>query len=497
MPELRRLGELLAGLADPGSAASLPIEGLSLDSRRVQPGDLFLACAGTRAHGLEHVGEAIDRGAVAVAWEPVRGRSFDDSAGVAAVAVEQLAQRVGLIADRFYGHPSGAMTVVGVTGTDGKTSVSQLLAQALDQDVAPCGLIGTLGYGRPGELTVSAHTTPDPVSLQRIIAALRAERCRWLSMEVSSHALDQGRVNGVAFDLGIFTNLSREHLDYHRTMEAYAAAKRRLLEWPGLDCAIVNLDDPYGRDFARQLGASVPVLGYGLIAGRVEGVERVAAGDTRFGPWGVWARVSTPWGEGELESPLIGRFNLYNLLAVLAALLRIGVDLPEALLRLRTLEAVPGRMQAIGGGEGPLVIVDYAHTPAALAQALEAVREHCAGRLICVFGCGGERDRGKRPLMAAAVERLADRCIITDDNPRGEDAAGIVADMLAGLEEPERARVEHDRAAAIALALSEAGPGDAVLIAGKGHETVQLIGTQARPFDDLAVARALLQEAAS
>jgi UDP-N-acetylmuramoyl-L-alanyl-D-glutamate--2,6-diaminopimelate ligase len=485
-PPVPRLGELLAGIADAGAAANLPVEGLATDSRRLNPGEVFLACQGRSYHALDHLDEALSRGASAVLWEPSPAWvEFPKSAAVVNVPVSALSQCLGPIASRYYDNPAQSMTVVGITGTDGKTSVSQLLAQALDQEAAPCGVIGTLGCGRPGALIPGLHTTPDALTLQRTLAELRDAGARWISMEVSSHALDQGRVNGTAIDYAVLTNLSRDHLDYHGDMQSYAQAKRRLFEVPGLDTAILNIDDAFGRELVAQLRAQTRVLGYGLGDAAGLDCEAVLADRLEPGPRGLRARVRTPWGSGELESRLLGRFNLQNLLAVLTTLLAIGIELTEALLRLRELHAVPGRMEVVPADPGsPLAVVDYAHTPAALTQVLEALREHCAGRLWCVFGCGGDRDRGKRALMADAAERLSDRIVVTDDNPRTEDPERIVQDILAGLGRPEQARVERDRGRAISLALGEAGPEDVVLIAGKGHEEVQIVGTECRPFSD-------------
>jgi len=483
------LGPLLRDLAQvPPAAAALPVTGLALDSRRVARGDLFLACAGTRQHGLTHAEQAVARGAVAVAWERSRGQAEPSSDRVPYIAVDRLTHKLGVVADRFYGHPSREMGVMGVTGTDGKTSVTQFLAQALDQPDARCGVIGTLGYGLHGELEPGTHTTPDAITLQREIAAIRQAGARWLAMEVSSHALDQGRVNGVAFDYALFTNLSRDHLDYHGSMAAYGAAKQRLFGWAGLDYAIINLDDAFGRELSAAVPGGVRQLGYSLTPDATREVDCVAVRHLDLHAGGFTAQVVTPWGEGELEAAVLGHFNVHNLLAVLATLLAIGVELPDALLRLRRICPVAGRMQLLGGGARPQVVVDYAHTPGALEQVLGAAREHAAGRLICVFGCGGDRDVGKRPLMAAVAERLADQVIVTDDNPRHEDPARIVADIVAGFENPGAAHIEHDRETAIRQAIETATQDDLVVIAGKGHETCQLVGDTAIPFSDVDVA---------
>ncbi len=493
------LGALLRGIGEvPETARKLPVRGLALDSRRVASGDLFLACAGTREHGLAHAQAAIERGAVAVVWERGPGaRPAPATGSVPFIAVDRLSHKIGVMADRYYAQPSRAMGVMGVTGTDGKTSVTQFLAQALDQGGARCGVIGTLGYGVYGELKQGAHTTPDAITLQQEIATIREAGARWLAMEVSSHALDQGRVNGVAFDYGIFTNLGRDHLDYHGTMEAYGAAKQRLFTWPGLDYAIVNLDDAFGRQLVDAVPAGTQVLGYSLAHDAARSVDCVAVKSLHLHGGGFEARVTTPWGEGDIEAPVLGRFNVQNLLAVLATLLAIGVELPDALLRLRQVRPVPGRMQLLGGGARPQVVIDYAHTPGALEHVLDAARGHVQGRLICVFGCGGDRDAGKRPLMAAAAERLADRVIVTDDNPRTEDPERIVADIVQGFEHPAAVLVEHDRETAIRRALEEASPQDLVVIAGKGHETCQVIGTESLPFSDVDVAGHWLERGAA
>lgn len=491
------LGELLAGIADAGEAALVPVSGLATDSRTVRQGDVFLACQGGAQHGLAHLDEALRCGAIAVVWERTESvQSVPEGLAVPAVGIGGLSQCVGPIASRYFGDPSRAMTIIGVTGTDGKTSVSQLLAQALDQDEAPCGVIGTLGMGRLGALSPASHTTPDALTLQHTLAAFRDQGTRWVSMEVSSHALAQGRVNGVAFDYAIFTNLSRDHLDYHGDMHAYAQAKRRLFEVPSLDTAILNVDDPYGRELSAQLQGHRRVFGYTLAEDSGVDCEVVRADRVVLDRDGIRARVRTPWGLGELETRLLGRFNLQNLLATLTTMLAIGVDLAEALVRLRQLRAVPGRMEVLGGDGAPLIIVDYAHTPAALAHVLAALREHCVGRLWCVFGCGGERDRGKRPLMAAIVEQHADRIIVTDDNPRNEDADAIIADILGGFERPAQVRVERDRAEAIALATRQAEADDVVLVAGKGHETEQIVGGERHPFSDRRQVERILQEGA-
>ena len=483
------LPDLLAGLTE-DPVPALGVTGVAADSRRVRAGDLFAACSGQRQHGLAHLAEASRKGAAAVAWEP-DGVVAEPEAAVPLIRVPGLGRKLGRIADRFYGQPSRAMTVIGVTGTDGKTSVTQFLAQALDQEDLRCGVVGTLGWGLADALQPASHTTPDAVGLQAALHELRRRRARWVAMEVSSHALDQGRVAGVAFDIAVLTNLSRDHLDYHGDEASYARAKQRLFQVPGLEYAVVNLDDAFGRQLARE-ARDHAVLGYGLSPRPDAEAPAVWGEHLRFQERGLRLQVQTPWGRGELAAGVLGRFNAANLLAVLGVLLALGVGLEDALERLRHVRTIPGRMEAFGGGASPLVVVDYAHTAAALAHALQAVRHHCGGRLWCVFGCGGERDPGKRPLMGAAAEHYADRLIITDDNPRGEAPEAVVRAILDGLQRPERAEVCHDRGEAIARAVARAQAGDAVLVAGKGHEQVQWIGDEGRAYSDREVVRDLV-----
>jgi UDP-N-acetylmuramoyl-L-alanyl-D-glutamate--2,6-diaminopimelate ligase len=407
--------------------------------------------------------------------------------------IENLREHVGEIAARFFDRPSGALHVIGVTGTNGKTSIVQLLASALQTLGARAATIGTLGAGLVGAIQPGERTTPDAVSVQALLAQFRDAAATHLAMEVSSHALEQGRVNAIEFEVAVFTNLTRDHLDYHGTMENYGAAKRKLFAWPDLRAAVINVDDAFGRELMAQLPNHVQGLPYAVDAADAS----IRAREVRSSGAGLRFQLSTPWGGGEVASPLLGRFNVYNLLAVAGCLGTLGYTFAQIQEALAGLQSVAGRMNRLSGGAGaPLVVIDYAHTPDALEQALSSLRAHCAGRLICVFGCGGERDQGKRPQMGAIAERLADRVIVTDDNPRGEDGDVIVAQIVAGLTHRERADVQRDRAEAIALALREARGGDVVLIAGKGHEPYQEIGGKKFPFDDLAVARRALESIA-
>jgi UDP-N-acetylmuramoyl-L-alanyl-D-glutamate--2,6-diaminopimelate ligase len=476
------LDELLAGVA---SAPRLPITGLTLDSRAVAPGNAFVALAGTRAHGLDHADEAIARGAQAVLWDPAERRDAAGAgAGAAFVAVPGLRERLGAIADRFYGMPSSRLTVAGVTGTNGKTTCAWLLASAVERLGRRGAYLGTLGSGFPPAVAAASLTTPDVISLHRELRALVDAGATHVAIEVSSHALDQRRVDGVRMRVAAFCNLSRDHLDYHGTMERYEAAKQRLFRLPGLEHAVINVGDPAGARLAAALPpgvelTAVAVGGEAPVAPRFIHVRRVTATEG-----GLELEIAGHFGTRRLRSRLIGGFNAENLAVTLAALTAWQFDVDEALAALADCTAPPGRMEGYRLPGGALAIVDYAHTPDALVKALAAVRAHARGRVLVVFGCGGERDPGKRPLMGETAERLADRVIVTDDNPRSEDGDVIVAMILRGMRRPGEAMVERDRGRAIRAALAEAGPGDAVLIAGKGHEDYQLAGGERRRFSD-------------
>jgi len=517
---VRRLRELLRDLVAVPAADDRALRGLGLDSRAVAPGDLFLALPGMVADGREFIGDAVASGAAAVVYEAGDGFALR-AAPVPAFAVGDLRRHIGTIADRFHGAPSRALIVIGVTGTNGKTTCTQLLAQALGMgriseptpplppgegrgeggskgeedmpqpapDAYRCAVIGTLGYGFPGALNAAIHTTPDAVTVHRLLKEFLDRRATHVAMEVSSHALDQGRVNKVAFQVAVFTNLTRDHLDYHGDMDAYGASKAGLFEAPDLKYAVINRDDDFGRGLLARIGGRVRTLSYGLEGGDVR------AREVRLTHEGLWLRVDTPAGACELASPLYGRFNAYNLLAVLATLLALGMDARQAAQRLSRARPVPGRVERFGGARGlPLVVVDYAHTPDALEKILLALREHAAGKLWCVFGCGGDRDRGKRPEMGRIAERLADVVVLTDDNPRHEPPERIIADIRAGM--LGAARVIRGRRAAIAAALAEAGAADIVLVAGKGHEDYQQIGDERVPYSDRDAVLGLLGEAA-
>ena len=497
-----RLSTVLQGLIAVPGALDVEIHGVCADSRHVQAGDLFLACAGARAHGLDFSAQVLQAGAVAIVYEPPAAAhpALAAAASVPLLALPGLHEQLGLIAARYYQQPSQALDVIGITGTNGKTSCSQFIAQALDQAGARCGIIGTLGYGLYGELTAGERTTPDAVEVQHLLADMLMHGARYVAMEVSSHALDQGRVNGVNFQIAVWTNLTRDHLDYHGDMAAYAKAKQRLFMAPGLRHAVINLDDDYGRELLAAIPVGVQIIGYTLNTTTVQhiapGTQHVVAGsDLRLTDTGIDLHVQSPWGAGRLRAGLLGRFNASNLLAALTTLLALGVPFDSAVQRLEHVSTVPGRMERFGGDRQPLVVVDYAHTPDALEQALRALRGHCHGKLWCIFGCGGERDTGKRPLMGEVAEQNADRVVVTDDNPRGEDPIQIVADIMTGMRNPDAAYLRRDRVQAIAFAIEQSRPGDVILVAGKGHEDYQLIGTRRIPYSDrLSVATLLRRE---
>lgn len=481
------LSRLLPDLVLDGREA-LPVTGLVMDSRALRPGDAFVAIAGFGAHGLGFVEQARAAGAAAILFEPPA--PADLPAPADAIAVPGLRARLGAMADRFHGAPSRAMTMVGVTGTNGKTSTVQLLAQAWQLLGVRSGSIGTLGAGLQGNVRPTGFTTPLVLQMHALLGELRDQGAQAVAMEVSSHALDQGRVDAVHFDVAVFTNLTRDHLDYHGNMDAYGAAKARLFHRPGLRASVVNVDDAFGRELFARLPASQQAIG---VSSRGAPQAHVRAGDIELDGRGIAFQLQAGTFRAAVHSPLLGRFNVDNLLAVAGVLHALGHPLADIARVLGQLQPIHGRMNRLGGRPGqPTVVVDYAHTPDALEQALGDLRAHVVGALTCVFGCGGERDAGKRPQMAAIAERLADRLVVTDDNPRGEAGDRIVADILAGLTDATRATVQRDRARAIGMAIDAAGEGDVVLIAGKGHEPYQDIGGVRHAFDDTAVAAAVL-----
>lgn len=461
------------------------------DSRKVQEGDVFVAARGEHVDGRMFIPQAITRGASCVLWDS-DGFAWNDEWRVPNVAIPHLRARLGSLVATLLGDPSAHMHVVGVTGTNGKTSISQWYAQAMNGLGHRTGVMGTVGHGFPGALQPSTHTTPDAMTTQQCLAQLQAQGASHVAMEVSSHGLDQYRVHGVHFAVAVLSNLTRDHLDYHKTMAHYRAAKTKLFQWPGLQTAVLNLDDEFGQDLAQSLSDKpVQVLTYG-VQESYPVAPTLWAKSWHVSANGLQAEVQTPAGCLTLRSPMLGRFNLSNLLAVLAAMLASGVEAQAAMDALAQVTAAPGRMQRVPAKAGPLVIVDYAHTPDALDQVLQTLRECMQGRgaLWCVFGCGGDRDAGKRPLMGQAAERWAHHLCLTTDNPRTENPLSIIRDIQHGLRRP--ARVEPDRAEAIKQTILQAGADDVVLVAGKGHEDYQEIMGRRLPFSDLSVAESAL-----
>jgi UDP-N-acetylmuramoyl-L-alanyl-D-glutamate--2,6-diaminopimelate ligase len=471
--------ELFADLAAQGAM----IERLSSDSRRCAPGVAFFAYRGEKADGRRHIGDALRRGASAVVWEKDASFSWQEAWRVPNAGVEALKQRASELAATFYGRPSERLWTCGVTGTNGKTSCSQWLAALLGRSGTKAGVIGTLGSGYPGRLGDAGNTTPDALELQERLAHFLRDGAGAVAMEVSSHGLAQGRADGVRFACALFTNLSHDHLDYHGSMQAYAAAKARLFEMPGLGAAVLNLDDPLGRELAvRTRRRGVKTIGYALDA-EPTGVDEYLRlrGDT----------LESSWGRSPLVVNAVGRFNLANALGVLGCLLANGLPFADAVALLAELPSVPGRMQKVA--EHPLVVVDYAHTPDALEKVLGALRpvaQARGGRLVAVFGAGGDRDPTKRRPMGEVAARLADRVVLTSDNPRGEDPDAIIAAIAAGV--PRGRAIEPDRGRAIAAAIGAAADADVVLIAGKGHEDYQEVRGARLPFSDEAAARQAL-----
>lgn len=492
------LDRLLAGIVDCPEVPALPVAGLCHDSRGMQPGQLFCALAGTRAHGMAHAAEAVAAGAVAILYDPDqggRGLAWGVDA-VPCLPVEFLDQRLGYLASRFYGEPSRHLDTIAITGTNGKTSCSHFLAHALSV-AQPAAVIGTLGWGAPGALHATRHTTPDAIEIHALLSRLRKEGVGIVAMEASSHGLSQGRLNGVHFRGGLFTNLSRDHLDYHGNMEAYLEAKLRLVEWPELGYLAFNLDDTSAEAIQARTPASVRKIGFSTSQGKaisdgeceVLTVEDVHHGRTGLSFLACFGGMSAP-----VSAPVFGDYNLENLLGTLAVLLGRGLPLDEAVRLLAHVRPVPGRMECFDDTEGPAVVVDYAHTPDALEKTLAGLRRHCTGSLWVVFGCGGDRDRGKRPQMGAIAARGADRVIITDDNPRYEDGDAIVGEILAGVTEDEaQVAVMRDRRLAIQAAIEQAGTDDWVLVAGKGHEHYQDIAGEKLLFSDRAVVEECLR----
>ena len=466
------------------------VHGLSADSRCVRPGDAFIALAGSRGGAWAHVDDAVANGAVAILLEDAGGGAPREYSGAVLVPVAGLADCLAGLADYFYGHPSADLTVIGVTGTNGKTSVTGFIAAILEAGGIPAATMGTLGYAFRESREAASHTTPDVVRVHGLLARFLAQGAQAVVMEVSSHALVQGRVDRVRFDTGVFTNLSPEHLDYHADMATYGAAKARLFMDHEPEVAVINADDGFGRQLPGQLPAETRLWRYGATAERLECRIR----DARPASDGMAATLDTRLGRLSLQTRLMGHFNIENMAAASATALALGIPPGVIETTAAAVEAPAGRLEPHTATSGLKLVIDYAHTAAALEHALAALRPHAGGALWCVFGCGGNRDQSKRPAMGEVAERLADHVILTDDNPRDESAEAIVEDILSGMAGAVDVRVIHDREQAITTAFREADAADLVLIAGKGHETTQERGGVRTAFSDVGVVRRLIGE---
>jgi UDP-N-acetylmuramoyl-L-alanyl-D-glutamate--2,6-diaminopimelate ligase len=502
---MNNLGQLLdrcVPLALPPAAAKVQITDMTQDSREVRAGSLFVALRGATHHGVEFVPQALEQGAAAILWEPGEGIEAPRvPANIACVAVPDLAARAGQIADRFFGEPSAKQRICAFTGTNGKTTCAYLLAQCMARLGVDAAYIGTLGWGRIGALRTLAHTTPDAISMHRLLAQLLADGIKDVAIEVSSHALDQHRIAGIRLHTAAFTNLTHDHLDYHHTMSAYGEAKARLFAFPELRQFVINVGDDFGRHLAERLRDDTRLtaawIDEGVATDAWSRARHLHARRVNCEQRGLSVEFGGTFGSVAVHTRLIGRFNAENLAIVLGCLFSLGVGAPQAAAALDACEPPPGRMEIVpSDGDGkPLAVVDYAHTPDALAKALGALREHCAGELWCVFGCGGDRDPAKRPMMGVVADTLADRIIITDDNPRSENPQAITRQIAAAITR-HSAQIIGDRGLAIAAALRAAGAADVVLIAGKGHEDYQIYGTTRRSFSDRNEAMRYLRDAA-
>lgn len=486
----------LTVLPDPiPQAVNVTVSGIQMDSRLLKKGDLFLACFGRNHDARDFIDEAIQLGVVAVLAES--GGEWQGTriiGDVAVIAIDNLVAKLSEIAARFYSHPSRKLSVIGITGTNGKTSCSQFIAQVLTATGYSCGTIGTLGYGIYGELKETELTTPDPVFTQMTLAEMVQQGIDPVVLEVSSVGLHQKRVQAVKFDTAIFTNLTRDHLDYHESMEAYGDSKKKLFTTAGLNNAIVNLDDPYALSIINAIAPGVEISTFSI----KNSAATVYAEQLSLSRQGFEARIVTPLGVGNIKGKLIGYFNISNLLAVITALIsymprRKKIELDQLCELISGLNPVNGRMEIIGDHEQITVVVDYAHTPDGLRSALQGLRDHFSENIWCVFGCGGNRDKGKRPIMGEIAENFADKLIIADDNPRNEKGDEIVQHILSGMSRPDLVTVQRDRAKAISYAIGNAEPGDVVLVAGKGHEIYQDVGGNKLIFSDANQVRLALQ----
>ena len=501
------LDYLLEGFIDDAlieQCRDITINAIVQDNRKARSGNLFIAHQGFNTHGLLYAQDAVAKGVSVILWDGDLGFNNDKrneildsiSNKVLCIQCHDLKSKVSDIASRYYEQPSLSLNVIGVTGTDGKTSIAHFLAQCLDAYDVHCGVLGTLGNGFINDLHSTGLTTVDALSVQKTLAEIQQAGARHVVMEVSSHGLDQGRVNGVAFTTAVFSNMASDHLDYHGTQDNYVAAKKRLFYTPGLGSAVINLDDEFGRALAKEVRDHVCVWGYSLEKdiSAYKDCADYFINATEIKPFerGCHLSVSTPEGDGSFDIPLLGRFNVSNALAVLSTLLVSQFSLEKAIKSLAAIHSVDGRVEIIAEDDKPVVVVDYAHTEQGLSAVCQSMRDHFSGDVWCVFGCGGDRDRSKRPLMAKVAEKYADKIIVTTDNPRHEDPQSIIDEVLTGFSSLDNVEAVLDRRQAIDIAISNAQPGDVVLLAGKGHETSQIVGDVHIAFDDRRVARELL-----
>jgi UDP-N-acetylmuramoyl-L-alanyl-D-glutamate--2,6-diaminopimelate ligase len=470
-----------------------PLKEMVLDSRIAAAGDLFVAVVGHKTDGRHYIPQAIAQGVTAIIAE-ADGEAQDKEVrllhSVPIVYLSQLNQKLSQLADSFYQHPSEKLQLIGVTGTNGKTTTSQLLAQWAQLLDKTASVMGTVGNGLLGHVVAVENTTGSAIDVQHTLSDLVDDGANFCAMEVSSHGLVQHRVSAVHFAAAVFTNLSRDHLDYHGDMHSYEAAKWQLFSRHCVDAAVINADDAVGVQWLQRLPQAVAVSMTNDIHGKY--AEWLYATQVDYHDNGAAVNFSSSWGQGKIESRLMGAFNVSNLLLALATLLKLGYSLEKLVATSSQLTPVCGRMEVFTHPQRPTVVVDYAHTPDALEKALQAARLHCKGQLWCLFGCGGDRDKGKRPLMAVAAQTFADKIIVTDDNPRSEDPQAIIKDIMAGFTRTDNVQAIHGRAEAVAHAIMQAQTDDVIVVAGKGHEDYQIIGMQRLDYSDrLTVAQLL------
>ncbi|MDH5516682.1 MAG: UDP-N-acetylmuramoyl-L-alanyl-D-glutamate--2,6-diaminopimelate ligase [Gammaproteobacteria bacterium] len=487
-----KLSALFNGIVEITTCAECSVHAVQTDSRELAAGDLFIALPGVDKHGLDYLNAVLEAGAACIVFDQEDAKNYQQvlhacEQQIRQVAVEAIADVAGVIISRFYGNPSQQLQIIAVTGTDGKTSVSRFIAQALSAEISTA-VIGTTGNGLWGQLTAATHTTPDVLSLHKMIYEMKQAGADCVVMEVSSHGIEQKRIAGVNIDTAILTNVSRDHLDYHGSVENYRAVKKQLFSISEVKNIVLNLDDEVGRELAESLKDEKTIWTYSLQQAEPVCDKQIYLRDLQVKENGFMASVVTPEGQVELNIPLLGRFNVANVLALLCVLLINKFSLQQAQKKIAELETAPGRMELFDGAEKSKIVVDYAHTPKALELALQALAEHSAGKLWCVFGCGGERDQGKRALMGAVAEKYADVVIVTDDNPRNEDSDHIIEQVLSGFQKRDAAMVIKDRKAAIDYAFLTAANDDVILVAGKGHEEYQLVGNKKIAHSDRGMA---------